>query len=168
MDLRTGRVITRRKVTEIPITEHVIKIVEEMAEKQGIKSLEITGRNKQPIHPADWIAGVDYTAENNMNLVTMMMQMMNSVKMNVMITRRMPSWMMKKPMTELISLKLMSYWQSQELIQLQTKRPIQPTMINQSKQMLLKLLLCQECQKSLLFPMKDLNKLRILLGGQPM
>jgi hypothetical protein len=39
--------------------------VEEMAESQGIKSLKITGRNKQPIHPADWIAGVDYTAEDN-------------------------------------------------------------------------------------------------------
>jgi hypothetical protein len=65
VDLRTGHVITRRKVTEIPITEHVIRIVEEMAEKQAIKSLKITGWNKQPIHPADWIAGVDYTAENN-------------------------------------------------------------------------------------------------------
>ena len=65
MDLRTGRVITRRKVTEIPITDSVIRIVKEMAEQQGIKSLKLTGRNKQPIHPADWIAGVDYNAENN-------------------------------------------------------------------------------------------------------
>jgi hypothetical protein len=32
---------------------------------QGIKSRKITGWNKLPIHPANWITGVDYTAENN-------------------------------------------------------------------------------------------------------
>ena len=48
------------KVTELPVTEHVIKSVENLAEEQDIKSLKITGKNKIPLLPADWIAGVDY------------------------------------------------------------------------------------------------------------
>ena len=60
MDLHTGRVITRQKVTEIPVTPTVIKAVEEMAERQGMKGLKIRTRHETRIHPADWIAGVDY------------------------------------------------------------------------------------------------------------
>ena len=40
MDLNSGRVITRRKVIEIPITEIVIKAVNEMGERQDFKSLK--------------------------------------------------------------------------------------------------------------------------------
>jgi hypothetical protein len=60
MDLRTGRVITRRRVTEIPVTELVIPAVENMGIVQGIHTLKITGRYTTPLYPTDWIAGVEY------------------------------------------------------------------------------------------------------------
>ncbi len=60
MNLATGQPLTATKVTELPVTEHVIKSVENLAEEQDIKSLKITGKNKIPLLPADWIAGVDY------------------------------------------------------------------------------------------------------------
>jgi hypothetical protein len=65
MSLSTGLARTTMKVWELPITDLVIKTVEEMAEAQGIKSLKLTGRNKRLLHPADWIAGVDYENQNN-------------------------------------------------------------------------------------------------------
>ena len=34
--------------------------MEEVAERQKLKSLKVTGRNNTRILPADWIAGVDY------------------------------------------------------------------------------------------------------------
>ena len=43
MNLATGNVITRNRVWEQPATEMVIKAVENMAEKQGIKTLKLTG-----------------------------------------------------------------------------------------------------------------------------
>ena len=64
MNLQTGLRITRNKVWELPVTDMVIKAVETMAEEQGIKSLKLCGRNKIPLHPADWIAGVDYEDPN--------------------------------------------------------------------------------------------------------
>ena len=67
MNLATGRMVTTNLVTELPITEHVIKSVETMAEEQGIKSNKIEGRNKVPLHPANWIAGVDYEPNNQNN-----------------------------------------------------------------------------------------------------
>ena len=67
MNLQTGKVITRNVVKEYPITDLVIKAVETMAEEQGIKTLKITGRNKIPLFPADWIAGVDYEGDQNEN-----------------------------------------------------------------------------------------------------
>jgi hypothetical protein len=63
MNLATGLVITRHKVTALPITDSAIKAVERMAEEQGIGPLKIEGRNKQPLHPGNWIAGVDYDEE---------------------------------------------------------------------------------------------------------
>ena len=66
MNLVTGRETTATKVTEIPVTEHVINTVAKMAEQQGIKTLKITGRNKEYLHPAHWVAGVDYD-NNNQN-----------------------------------------------------------------------------------------------------
>ena len=64
MNLETGRQTTATKVVELPMTEHVIRAVEKMAEEQGVKSLKITGRNKQLLHPAHWVAGVDYDNNN--------------------------------------------------------------------------------------------------------
>jgi hypothetical protein len=64
MNLQTGMVITRNTIWERPLTDLVIQAVEAMAAEQGIKTLKLTGRNKIPIYPADWIAGVEYD-ENN-------------------------------------------------------------------------------------------------------
>jgi hypothetical protein len=67
LDLRSGRVITRRRIKEIPVTDLVIQTVENMAIEQGLTTLKITGRNKLPIYPADWIAGVDYEHQDDAN-----------------------------------------------------------------------------------------------------
>ena len=64
MNIQTGLVVTRNWVQEFPATGLVIKAVETMAGEQGIKTLKLSGRNKIPLHPADWIAGVDYQGEN--------------------------------------------------------------------------------------------------------
>ena len=66
LDLTTGAVITRGgKITEVPIKDMVVKRVEELAEKQGFKSLKFFNRKKQEIlfHDADLLAGVteEYT-----------------------------------------------------------------------------------------------------------
>ena len=60
LNLATESVVTCARVWEIPTTPLVIKAVEDMAEKQGIKTLKIKGKNKQPILPVNWIAGVEY------------------------------------------------------------------------------------------------------------
>ena len=61
MNLETGKVNKVIKVTELPITDHVIKAVNAMVEEQGIKSFKIESRNKIPLYPADQLAGVDTT-----------------------------------------------------------------------------------------------------------
>ena len=60
MDLNSGRLITRARVTLIPITENVIKAVNAMSEDQGIKGLKITNKRGIIYHPADRFAGVDH------------------------------------------------------------------------------------------------------------
>ena len=60
MNLASGQVVSRRNLTEIPIPDSVIKRVESMAHKQGMKDLKLQNRDKQPLFPANWIAGVDY------------------------------------------------------------------------------------------------------------
>ena len=73
MDLRTGKLITRRRVTVLPVTPVVVKAVEAMATKQGITSLKFADRKKRStddgvaFYPADWIAGVDYEEPENEN-----------------------------------------------------------------------------------------------------
>jgi hypothetical protein len=67
MDLCTGYVISRRRVTETPVTELIIQAVENMALEQGITTLNFTGRHTSPIYPADWIAGVDYDQKQHRN-----------------------------------------------------------------------------------------------------
>ena len=64
MNLETGRVNKVIKVTRLPITDHVIAAVNAMAAEQGVTSLKIESRNKVPLFPADWIAGVDYEDED--------------------------------------------------------------------------------------------------------
>ena len=60
INLATGQVITRNRVWLDPVTNLVIKAVEQMAMEQGIKNLKLEGRNKVPNIPANWISGVDY------------------------------------------------------------------------------------------------------------
>jgi hypothetical protein len=58
-DLNSGRAITRARVTQIPVTDVVIKAIEQIAEDQGFKSLKFKNRKGAIFHNADWIAGVD-------------------------------------------------------------------------------------------------------------
>ena len=64
MDLNTGHVIICQKVTEIPVTDVVIKAVEVMAHKQGFKNLKFKNRHGVIFLDADWLAGVDYEDED--------------------------------------------------------------------------------------------------------
>ena len=48
--------------------DFVIQAVEKMAEDQGIKSLKLF-KNKQPLFPNDWTAGVDYETTNDKNIL---------------------------------------------------------------------------------------------------
>ena len=59
MNLETGMVNKVTKVIELPITDSVIKAVNQMAADQGCTKLKIESRNKIPLCPADWLAGVD-------------------------------------------------------------------------------------------------------------
>jgi nucleoside permease NupC len=58
--LNSGRGITRARVTQIPVTDMVIKAIERIAEDQGFKSLKFKNQKGAIFHNADWIAGVDY------------------------------------------------------------------------------------------------------------
>jgi hypothetical protein len=60
MDLNSGQLISRNIVHKIPVTDVVIKAVENMAYQQGFKSLQFKNQNGVIYHDADWIAGVDY------------------------------------------------------------------------------------------------------------
>ena len=60
MNLETGGLITRSCIWEMPITAMAIQAVEKLAHRQGIKSLKVTGKNKVPLLPADWVARVDH------------------------------------------------------------------------------------------------------------
>ena len=64
MNLANGEEVTCSRVTEIPITESVIKAVEALAEKQGFKSLKIKNRHGVVLWDSAWTAGVDYEAED--------------------------------------------------------------------------------------------------------
>ena len=53
LDLMTGRVIPRPRVEPVVMTESVKKRIEEMAEKQGVKSLKFLNRYREPLTPVD-------------------------------------------------------------------------------------------------------------------
>jgi hypothetical protein len=60
MDLNSCQLISRNIVHEIPVTDVVVKAVENMAYQQGFKSLKFKNQNGVIYHDANWIAGVDY------------------------------------------------------------------------------------------------------------
>ena len=56
-----NRMITRRRITPIPITPAIIKMVHHIAERDGMpKGLKITNHTGQVLYDSTWIAGVDY------------------------------------------------------------------------------------------------------------
>ena len=61
MHLQTNRMITRCRVTPIPITPVIIKMVYCIANQDGMpKGLKITNCTRQVLYDSTWIAGVDY------------------------------------------------------------------------------------------------------------
>jgi hypothetical protein len=68
MDLNSGQLISMNIVQEIPVTDVVIKAVENMAYQQGFKSLKFKNPNGVIYHDADWIAGVDYRMTSKMKM----------------------------------------------------------------------------------------------------
>jgi hypothetical protein len=67
MDLNSGQLISRNIVHKIPVTDVVIKAVENMAYQQGFRSLKFKNRNDIFYHDADWITGVDYDDPDDYN-----------------------------------------------------------------------------------------------------
>jgi hypothetical protein len=99
-DLNSNRVITRARVTQIPVTDVVIKAIERIAEDQGFKTLKFKNRKGTIFHDADWIAGVDYDdnipqdAEDKEPMMTMrtrIQKMMKTSTMNMIELTRMNS-----------------------------------------------------------------------------
>ena len=65
LNVVTGKAVNTPKVKEIPITELMVKAVERMAEKDGIKTLKITNRNGESLFPGDSSAGVDFMEDDD-------------------------------------------------------------------------------------------------------
>ena len=64
--IATNKVITRQFITPIPITTGVIRKVHSIAESDGMPpGLKITDRNNEVLFDSTWIAGVDYTEDND-------------------------------------------------------------------------------------------------------
>jgi hypothetical protein len=64
-DLSTQRVITRRGLTVMPITQTVIDTVEAIAEAEGMKGLRIKTKRNVTLYDSSWTAGVDYVENAN-------------------------------------------------------------------------------------------------------
>ena len=69
MDLMTGRVIPRPKVVPVVMTDSVKKRVEEMAKKQGVKSLKFLNRYRQPLTPADMSQSTAEEIRGNLEII---------------------------------------------------------------------------------------------------
>ena len=65
MDLSTGSVITRSKLRVIPMTDAVIRRVNEMGKKQQWRGLTFKNRRGVILPDADRLAGVDYDDHEN-------------------------------------------------------------------------------------------------------
>jgi hypothetical protein len=66
LHLQTNAMITRRKVTPIPITPAVITQVNLLAEQDGMpQGLKIASRTGQILYDSAWIAGVDYREDED-------------------------------------------------------------------------------------------------------
>ena len=70
MSLETGFELSSPRVTKVPITDIVIKTVEDMAKRQGFKTLKFQNRKGEVYHDESLIAGVERAAsaeENDQN-----------------------------------------------------------------------------------------------------
>lgn len=65
MNLMRGKAVNSPHVTEIPLTQMVINMVEKMANKDDIKNLKITNPNGESLFPGDSIAGVDFMEDDD-------------------------------------------------------------------------------------------------------
>ena len=64
-NLITQRIVTRGKVTPVPVTPSVIKTVEAIAASQKQKGLRIKTRRGDVLFDSSWIAGVDYDDDDD-------------------------------------------------------------------------------------------------------
>ena len=60
-NLVTSSVITRRKVTKVPMTNSVIAMVERLAYADGMTKFVLHSKDGHLFYDSTWIAGVDYT-----------------------------------------------------------------------------------------------------------
>jgi Reverse transcriptase (RNA-dependent DNA polymerase) len=68
LDLNTGRTIKRRTVTQIPITQNVIDMVENLAKRDGMNSnLKIESKTGEVLYDATTFTGVNEDSENDEN-----------------------------------------------------------------------------------------------------
>ena len=65
LDLATKRVITRRKVTHIPIAPTIIQAVENMAAQDGMTGLKMRTHTGNILYDSSWITGVDYDEDED-------------------------------------------------------------------------------------------------------
>ena len=56
MDLTTGSLITRGRITTVPMTKLVKEKVEELASKQDITNMKFTNKKGETLATDDWIA----------------------------------------------------------------------------------------------------------------
>ena len=59
MALDTGKLLSSPRVTKLPLTDIVIRTVENMARVQGFKELKFNNRRHEPMHDATRLAGVE-------------------------------------------------------------------------------------------------------------
>ena len=64
LDLKYRLTVTRRKVTDIPVKNMVIKAVGNMAADNKITTAKFENKSGVLLHPNYWLAGVDYEYKN--------------------------------------------------------------------------------------------------------
>lgn len=60
LHLATNKVITSQKITQVPITNLVIKAVEELAQQDGMSALKIKNKTRTVVYNNDYVPGIDY------------------------------------------------------------------------------------------------------------
>ena len=65
MNLYTGKKITRSHVVKQPISRQVIRAVEALGTRQGLKTFKVESKQQHPLYPVHWERGVDYYEEDD-------------------------------------------------------------------------------------------------------